>query len=640
MRKNNFRADIQSLRALAVLMVVVYHANNEWLPGGFLGVDIFYTISGFVICRFIRTDIENCQFRFLDFYSRRLTRLFPALFVTIDFTLLISIVIYPPAKIETVVESAIWGMLSLPNFYFYLDSGYFSSEAIQKPLLHLWSLGVEEQFYMFFPLLFFAGAKVNKKIGAILLFLIFSISLRLSIFHSVENPSAAFFMTSHRVFQFVIGVAMALIPYKKIKYDEFCWYFLACLILLFCLFYIDSNTILPGWRGLLLGIVVANMILVGEKVKSNRFVQYIGNSSYSIYLAHWPIAVFVEYLYGEVNPNLTGSLKIVFGLLFGFVLHHTVEQYYRKKSVKYVLTSPVMATISGLLIAVSIFKYSGLYYQNEENMVLGDKENNNILSEGPFIVVGDSHANVLSEAIRDKTDKLQTLIYPGCVPLFGINKIYNIRDGGEKTIECVKQKDKWEQTLSRKAEGVVVIASRWDYYLAEPVEGFPKSRRDPLTLNKIENFDINSWSDNNQQYVSLGIDNVLHLISSKRTILFGQVPLQTRKAVDCAERELRKGELSDFEINKKCKASYAELARKSYGILTDLLDAKSHDYENVVFVNPVDYLCNGEYCSLVLNNQLLYQDSNHLSKFGAEYILNIGFGISNEREMLADVLLE
>ena len=300
---HKFRTDIEGLRALAVLAVVINHVGIELLSGGFLGVDIFFVISGFLITGNICRDIEAGKFKMTSFIGRRIKRLFPALIVTILATLCASYIWLSPGLALSTAKSALAGTVSLSNFWFLSEVGYFDTRAGQKPLLHTWSLGVEEQFYLVWPFLLMLAARIAGRRGYIIM--IAGLGLLSLIAAQVWlkiSPSSVFYLTQFRLFEFAIGGLVAILCPTGIKKNLATVVWSLGIILVFgSLFLFDKTTPMPGVLSLIPCLGVALVIIAGvesrfDKLLSNKVARLIGRLSYSVYLVHWPITVSYTHL--------------------------------------------------------------------------------------------------------------------------------------------------------------------------------------------------------------------------------------------------------------------------------------------------------------------------------------------------------
>lgn len=205
----NYRADIDGLRAIAVLSVILFHFEYSWFSGGFIGVDIFFVISGFLITNVIVQSHITSRFSFLDFYERRIRRLFPAMTAILVFTLIFGYFFLLPTEFATLAKHQIGALAFAANVVFWRSAGYFTDSAETLPLLHLWSLGVEEQFYFIFPILLIMLTK-HRLISV--LGMVFVSSLALSGYLSLQKPTFSFYMLPTRCWELGIGATLALYP--------------------------------------------------------------------------------------------------------------------------------------------------------------------------------------------------------------------------------------------------------------------------------------------------------------------------------------------------------------------------------------------------------------------------------------------
>lgn len=193
-----YRPDIDGLRAIAVLSVVFYHADPTWISGGYVGVDVFFVISGFLITTLVLKDLDAGTFSLSDFWMRRIRRIFPALFAVMAVTLIVFSFFYPPRAFQDLGQSALAQTFFASNFLFWREAGYFDAAAESKPLLHTWSLAVEEQFYIVFPLLLLGLTIWLKKLRWQIVAFICALSFGLSIWGTLYYPSAAFYLLPFR----------------------------------------------------------------------------------------------------------------------------------------------------------------------------------------------------------------------------------------------------------------------------------------------------------------------------------------------------------------------------------------------------------------------------------------------------------
>ncbi|TDR23772.1 acyltransferase family protein [Marinicella litoralis] len=337
-RHNQFRGEIQGLRAVAILGVLAYHCGFAMFSGGFLGVDVFFTISGYLISQLILRQLQDNSFSLKTFYIRRIRRLFPALFVTVLFTGIMALLVFPAELVQKTFQSAIAAFFSVSNFYFLSEAGYWDFSAKFKPLLHTWSLGIEEQFYLVFPLLLmFLYRKQNLSMLVKVLLMLLFLSLLLSVIITKINPHYAFYLIPFRMFEFLVGAVVCFMPDSKklINSKVAEWLVVSSLTtIILCFVYFDQTSSFPGYLPLLpclscVIIIYLKNVKISQWLLGNKVMLYIGNISYSWYLVHWPLIVF----YTFISPNkLTAIDKIILilaSLVLSVVLYKTTESTFR-----------------------------------------------------------------------------------------------------------------------------------------------------------------------------------------------------------------------------------------------------------------------------------------------------------------------
>ncbi|HKS20492.1 MAG TPA: acyltransferase family protein [Bradyrhizobium sp.] len=293
-----YRPDVDGLRAIAVMLVINFHGFPDAMPGGFIGVDVFFVISGFLITGIIARELEQQRFGLATFYARRVRRIFPALIVVLAAVLALGWLWMLPAAFAQLGSDAFASAAFFANVAFLLQSGYFDVESARKPLLHLWSLGIEEQFYLFWPLLLMLVARLRLSIVTVALVLcVASFALNLALIGS--HPVATFYLPFTRAFELLVGAVLAC------KWDRFsqdgtasdwrAWLGIALIALASVV--LDSHRAFPGWWALLPVIGTALLLSAPSawlcrKVLANPLLVWVGLISYPLYLWHWPLLVF------------------------------------------------------------------------------------------------------------------------------------------------------------------------------------------------------------------------------------------------------------------------------------------------------------------------------------------------------------
>lgn len=363
-----YRKDIDGLRAVAVLPVVAYHVGLHALRGGFIGVDVFFVISGFLITQLLYKDIRANRFSIITFYERRIRRIFPALIAVLLAVYVLAILYCLPSELVDVSKSVTAAALSVSNFYFWLHSGYFDGDAISKPLLHTWSLAVEEQFYLFWPLLLFTLHRfVRSRLVPVTLGLS-CVSFALSIAGMWYFPSANFYLPFTRAWELGIGALLALdaVPVLIGPAMRNVLAALGLALIIASVFLINPDLPFPGLLAAVPCVGAALVILAGRdgdslvaRALSWRPVVFIGLISYSLYLWHWPITVFQK-TYGAFVGGLSDAtvklLIIAVSLLIATLSWKFIEQPFRtgpwRPSKRRLLQ--IAATATSLVLALSV----------------------------------------------------------------------------------------------------------------------------------------------------------------------------------------------------------------------------------------------------------------------------------------------
>jgi peptidoglycan/LPS O-acetylase OafA/YrhL len=334
----DYRREIDGLRALAVLPVVLFHAGFETFSGGFVGVDVFFVISGYLITSIIYSQINNGIFSAIDFYDKRARRLLPALLITALITSVLSTT-FSPSDIKNVGQSLVSLFAFLSNYFFYLETDYFNPFNHSTPLLHTWSLAVEEQFYILFPLILFISHRIlNAKF--LVLCTLFLVSFYLSLNLTLVNSNLSFYSFHTRAWELLAGSILALLPTPSIasvknnKPSDLLS--LIGLFLIFCSYLLISKsdkhpyfvTILPVF-GSCLVIYFSRFSTISKRILGNYLLVLIGLISYPLYLLHNPIFSFIDYHVTDGSARNVKFLSVPFVIFASFLIYRFVERKVR-----------------------------------------------------------------------------------------------------------------------------------------------------------------------------------------------------------------------------------------------------------------------------------------------------------------------
>lgn len=368
-----YRPDVDGLRALAILPVMLFHAGVTGFTGGFVGVDIFFVISGYVIALSLHDDLEQGRFSVWRFYAKRIRRIFPALFVTVAVTAIFAYLLLLPSFFLDFSKSLLAAAVFLSNLYFWQASGYFAADAVFRPLLHTWSLSVEEQFYLFMPLATFVIYRYLGRRWLLILVPSILASLTLSAYASATAPTANFFLLPTRAWELLLGAALALgrFPPMTSRWLAEALGLIGLAMIAFAVLSFDEATAFPGLNALYPCLGTALLIYAGQErtararplataLLSLRPLVFIGLISYSLYLVHWPIVSFLHYRSLD-QPNAGEVLAM---LAASFVLAtlswRFVEQPFRRPrsaAGKTAITQPRL--LAGGLAVMLVFAAAG-----------------------------------------------------------------------------------------------------------------------------------------------------------------------------------------------------------------------------------------------------------------------------------------
>ena len=426
MMTKHYRPEIDGLRAISVIGVVLFHLELGF-PGGFVGVDVFFVISGYLITGILLRQLGEDRFSLMEFWARRVRRIVPAAMVMVVGALLIGAFLQTPERYASLARSAMAHVLMASNCYFTRDQGYFAEKSDYEPLLHTWSLSVEEQFYLIFPLIVcFVWKRAPQRLVLVLISAAL-ISFSWSWFEVVNNPKWAFFLLPARGWELLVGALLAILPQKTMR--SFCdeaWAGLGLVLVLAPMFFFDRQTAFPGPAALapVLGAVL--LIWTGGSTKVGKLLGWralvkIGLISYSLYLWHWPFVVFAREMILELTPTWKISL-LVASLLAGYSSWRWVEMPFRsglllatrRRSLIFGMTSAVILFViafsvkaSGgfpsrlpaeLRLIISDITWNGAEYTSakSEAIPIGFQD------DGPvdFVLWGDSHGASAAPAVN------------------------------------------------------------------------------------------------------------------------------------------------------------------------------------------------------------------------------------------------
>jgi len=604
------------------------------MPGGFVGVDVFFVISGYLISALIIEQNKRGSFSFVQFYECRLRRLVPAFVIVAGATLVAAYGIYAPNDLEAFGKSLTASILLHANHFFLENSGYFSAPAEVTPLLHMWSLSVEEQFYLLFPAcLLFVIRRTSRPF--VFLALGCLVSFLASCYMVVTNRDAAFFLLPFRAWEFLLG-ALMLAPSRPLgrRLSTLIGYAGIALILV-SLFALSEASLFPAWNAIAPALGAAMLIKSGSETLAGRAlslgpVNYIGRTSYSFYLWHWPLICFMSYVLGEKLDIAQGLLAALVSFLLAVATYHLVETPFRSTARKTGKLALALACSTALLATGIVLDIqNGLPSRlpeplvtalRKESLQIGPPLENCRLGEMveadprlapmadagrvrvcrvgskdviPSIVIwGDSHGDAFAPAFEEKLREHHLAAYSlsrgGCPPLLGMERV------DSPNWRCIDFNNAVVSTIEQIRPERIVIAAHWLYYFE--ASRFSDEQRPRLRLNDPD--------------VAGALLKTLTWASSKARVsvlapvpeIGKDTPAILAKAALLGKSETVSVRLQD--VRERQATSRREITRISAALGISVLD-------------PIGFLCDESVCRGGDALEVVYTDSSHLSSKGA-----------------------
>jgi peptidoglycan/LPS O-acetylase OafA/YrhL len=624
-----FRNDINGLRAWAVLAVVLYHFNVPGFQGGFIGVDIFFVISGFLMAGIVIPKVSLNRFSIVDFYFRRVLKIVPPLIFVVIFFLFYGWFFLSSVEYNFVGKQALSAVLFVSNILFSHEVGYFEAPAHEKWLLHTWSLSVEWQFYLIFPVVIMAASKLGgQRFLVSILITLFALSLFSSFFYAESDPQYAFYLLPARAWELLAGVGIWLFMQRRVLSKKSAIFFelLGFSLIVLSVSIFNSSYAWPSIYALLpiagaLFVIVANR---NDSWLTNNYVfKKLGEGSYSIYLVHWPIMILFT-LHSEYENAYVTTVAVLLSLAVGFGLYYVLEKNIRvlgrelsKCSMNFMIGAPVIAIVLFTIFCIYtngidqrfrtfsdkinyVEEYSREKYLTDElyheyrsecnffddikNFVAKSAINNECYDvkgkPKTLMLWGDSHAQALSFGIRnhlrDDTGFIQ-IASSGCAPHIGVAPGLS----GEFSLACERSNHMAWDVIEKSTPDVVVMAQRWMH----------------------------------EQNDYVGIVAKLKHFGVKKIIIIGPFP-QWKIALP---NIISLRHFDENEISFNDKAIDLEIINTNR-----LMRDFNYDDSNVTYVSIIDSLCKNDKCLTKVDgkNTPLSWDYGHLTLEGSDYVVS------------------
>ena len=632
-----YRSEIDGLRAVSVLAVVFYHLGYTWMPGGFVGVDVFFVISGYLITNILIERHETEQVGFADFYLRRLRRLGPALLVMIALSVIAGFFVLAPGDYHALSLSALYALIASSNFYFLYNTGYFDISSQSMPLLHTWSLAIEEQFYLIWPLTLFVlekACRAQRRRMMLLVAVIAAASFALNVYAVATKEMSGFYLAHDRAWELLVGALIALWKLNRnTRLPQWLSEVLPALgLIAICYAAADftKSSSYPGFFALLPVLGAAAFLMpIGSATATygllgSRIPVLFGKSSYSLYLYHWPILVFwLHYSSFEPMTQAQRLALLVLSCVAGFLSWKYVEEPFRRAKSRWRIAGTAVAT--GLVIAIGcsfVVARDGL----PERIPQATRAISSFLSMWSYeqcttrptkaacetgvpwgnakhriVLLGDSnavHFQPLLTAAAEGQD-VSIWLLNGCSPIIdGSRTSYYGHQDPKYSQNCGIERDRIISVLrSERNVSLVVIASAWwnvsDHLV---LRWF-----DPVTREE------------GRRNLKRGMDDLLSDISFVRApiVLLSAIPGWNINPVPCVITKttslLRRACTMETD---RFSMEYFNTAQKG---ASDVF-RKYVGQNGIVVSLPEDHVCDGVSCLAEVNGELLYSDQWHLRR--------------------------
>lgn len=647
-----YRPDVDGLRAVAVLPVLFFHVGVPGTAGGYVGVDVFFVISGFLITSILHQEMGRGGFSIARFYERRIRRLWPALVVVVAVSTIAAYRLLLPTALKDFGQSLVAVTFFASNILFYGEAGYFDGPAELKPLLHTWSLAVEEQFYLFFPPFLFVIHRYARRILVPALGISFILSLALSIAFLPTHQSAVFYLLPFRAWEMLVGslLAVGVVPAFRHAVLAHVSGLLGLAMILGSVVAYSATTPFPGLAAALPVLGSALIIHAGAteggwaaRLLGTAPLVFIGKISYSLYLWHWPLIVFARHLVpdGELGA-LHATGLIVVSLAAGAASWRFVEEPFRDSkrfTARAMFVGAAVASLAWLGVGAALHVTRGVPGRFDEATLRLATAMEDFLPEpemcrewpGPggvaeglcligapdateptYFLWGDSHAGILVHgADAAATESGRAGLYSnlaGCPPLVGFAKDESVADAVDDA-RCAELNAQIVRVLEEVPSiERVVLVSRWSYYANGGGIGADAE-------NTVEIWPVDGERGGSPAAVfESGLDQTLRTLTAmgKRVFVLRQIPeIEGYEASALATARMLRGSDADAEIATRSRIDLARVSVRQSSF--DRVLARFEDEPGVTVLDPHDHFCDASACFAIRDGTPLYYDNNHVT---------------------------
>lgn len=642
-----YRPDIDGLRALAILPVVAYHAFPSYIPGGFIGVDIFFVISGYLISLIIFRSLSNNNFSFAEFYAHRVKRIFPALILVTATCYVIGWFTLLPDEFRQLGKHIASGIGFAQNFILWKEAGYFDISSELKPLMHLWSLAVEEQFYLIFPLLVWIAWKAKLNILTCVM-LLGGISFILNLKGVDKNLTKTFFMPQTRFWELIAGSVLAYIYsfntwrpsfthwihtgifnhfiFRKVPEeqdrDDFLssiLSFLGLALIIYSIAKYNHTMPYPGMHaaspvlGAILLILAGPRAWVNRQILSRKIIIWIGLISYPLYLWHWPLLSFARIVESETPSLNIRAAAIVISFILATLTYYLIEKrvHHSRSTWRKVAILSALAMLVGYtgynaytrdglkfrdaakIAELNKFDYP---YRNSCNSITGEVYGDDWCNMTPMkhatpnaLLMGDSFSNAYSEVLKEFARKHNEFS-----PIqIGRGQCPMLLDYGPEY--CKKITSVAIKLVSdNPAIKTVIFGSNWPLY------------------SKGKDFHWVKHIETEEQFLISLEKTIHHYRNAGKNIAFLLAPPQGTNPRSCIVRPIR------ITNKNTCNFTSANAAKNDGEYKEKLINLLLEN--DIQYFDPFPILCPNENCIIIDKNRILWSDSDHMSQYGGQFL--------------------
>ena len=613
-----YRRDIDGLRAVAVLSVVLFHAFPGWLRGGFIGVDVFFVISGFLISSILLRELEAGSFSFAQFYARRVKRIFPALILVMVACLGFGWLALFPDEYQQLGKHVAGGAGFAANFFYWAQVGYFDTAADTKPLLHLWSLGIEEQFYILWPVILLLAWKRRMNLLAVAAVLALA-SFLLNVGGIAQHPTASFYSPASRAWELLLGAGLACLnarmpsgAARRFKHLPNLLGWTGAALLAAGLFLVTRERQFPGWWALLPAVGALCIIGAGPQawcnrvLLSNRFMVWIGLVSYPLYLWHWPLLSFAQIVESREPAPLIRAGAVLLAVLLAWLTYQVLERPLRNGAGR-----GKVAALCALMLAVA--GAGGAIYL-KDGLPSRTPIQENLANQNALKLVEDT-ANAAACKRRYGFDSP----YEYCLQADPAKDPTVVLVGDSHAYHVVAGLTKYYSGLG---ENLLMLGTRHPYWGLDPKDDPYQQATQPmlelaLAMPTVKTVVFSTHMrfytmPEHRVYVDAARDTFRRFLAAGKHVIFmNDVPALGFDPRSCIKR----AGVASSATRIPCAIPRSEWDQQIVQH-QQIVRQLAQEFPQIEWFDAASALCDDKLCRVMVDGRLMYRDTNHLSYDG------------------------